>query len=113
VHDPQKNAAGASSIDRLLSAGVCVVCDGYIARSDWSTKFSWFRPADKLLPPLLRTQSHATVMWTVPTHTPAGTYRLVHQGHYRRVLGGVQPFVGVSSAFPVCTPSAQAQHQNP
>ena len=92
---------------------MCVcACDGiYIACSDWSTKFFWFRPENKLLPPLLRTQSHATVTWTVPAHTPAGTYRLAHQGHYRHALAAVQPFVGVSSAFRVCArPSAQAKN---
>ncbi|MFC4058644.1 neutral/alkaline ceramidase [Planomonospora corallina] len=62
---------------------------------DWATRFRWTR-----LNPLAGT-SKATVTWDIGPDTPAGTYRVVHFGDRRNLLGRITPFTGVSRSFTV------------
>ncbi|GAT68015.1 neutral/alkaline nonlysosomal ceramidase [Planomonospora sphaerica] len=62
---------------------------------DWHTKFRWTR-----LNAVTGT-SKATVTWDVAADTPPGTYRIVHFGDRRNLLGRVTPFTGVSRTFTV------------
>jgi hypothetical protein len=43
----------------------------------------------------------AQITWTVPAGTPAGTYRIVHHGDAKNLLGSVTPFTGTSRTFTV------------
>ena len=64
---------------------------------DWEpeTKFKWQRWM--FLTPL----SESTVEWTIPQGTPAGTYRVLHQGLAKRWRGGIKPYCGASRSFEV------------
>eukprot|EP00241_Pyramimonas_parkeae_P023490 CAMPEP_0114291974 /NCGR_PEP_ID=MMETSP0059-20121206/8801_1 /TAXON_ID=36894 /ORGANISM="Pyramimonas parkeae, Strain CCMP726" /LENGTH=272 /DNA_ID=CAMNT_0001413565 /DNA_START=156 /DNA_END=974 /DNA_ORIENTATION=- len=66
--------------------------------SDWSTKFSWFRPGSV---PLFRSQSHAVISWEIPATVHSGVYRLRHFGTYKHITGLMHDFDGVSSVFEV------------
>jgi neutral ceramidase len=43
----------------------------------------------------------ADISWTIPAGTPAGTYRVMHLGDARNLLGRITPFTGVTRSFQV------------
>mgnify|MGYP003344197298 FL=1 len=60
---------------------------------DWSTKYKWSRQgiSDAL----------ADISWTIPADASPGTYRIVHYGDARNLLGQISGFVGISRSFTV------------
>ncbi|MEV8442038.1 neutral/alkaline ceramidase [Actinosynnema sp. NPDC051121] len=61
---------------------------------DWSTRYRWQRDGVA--------DSSATITWTIPADTPAGTYRIVHHGDWKSGwTGAITPFTGVTRAFTV------------
>ncbi|XXF77558.1 neutral/alkaline non-lysosomal ceramidase N-terminal domain-containing protein [Myxococcaceae bacterium GXIMD 01537] len=65
---------------------------------DWDTVFRWERV--NCFPTF--GCSNATVEWTIPLDAPPGTYRLVHQGHWKSGWDGkARPYSGASRAFTV------------
>ncbi|CAJ0813381.1 neutral/alkaline ceramidase [Ralstonia flaminis] len=76
-------------VQRLVDgAWKTVAVDG-----DWSTQYRWKR--------VFGAESEAQISWTIPTGTPAGTYRIVHQGDAKNLLGTITPFMGTSRSFEV------------
>ncbi|MDP9867547.1 MULTISPECIES: neutral/alkaline ceramidase [Streptosporangium] len=73
--------------------------DGVWARhlddGDWQTVYRWTRLNG------LTGTSKATITWDIAPGTPAGTYRIVHSGDSRNILGKVTPFTGASRSFTV------------
>ncbi|KAL1123140.1 hypothetical protein AAG570_002228 [Ranatra chinensis] len=63
--------------------------------ANWETKFIWRRSST-----LLGT-SQAEVLWTVPQGTTPGSYRIVHQGHYKPIVGTITSYSGISNTFKV------------
>ncbi len=66
---------------------------------DWEVKVRWSqRPEDNS-----RTAAHVcTIEWDVPDDTPAGTYRIVHQGVYKSGdEGAVKEFRTASRPFEI------------
>ncbi|MCZ2523905.1 neutral/alkaline ceramidase [Streptomyces sp. HB2AG] len=61
--------------------------------NDWSTVYRWKREYAAV--------STATVTWTVPEDTAPGTYRIVHHGDAKDLLGRVTAFTGTSRTFTV------------
>lgn len=60
----------------------------------WDTKFIW--SVEKV------DQNLITIEWDIAEGTPAGTYRITHQGAYKAALGVVEKhYSGVSSSFQV------------
>jgi neutral ceramidase len=45
--------------------------------------------------------STAQITWTIPAGTPAGTYRIVHHGDAKSLLGAITSFTGMSQTFTV------------
>ncbi len=64
--------------------------------SDWSTVYRWNRAYLAV--------SHAEISWQVPVDALAGTYRIVHHGDAKNLLGRVSAFTGTSRTFTVQTP---------
>ncbi len=65
---------------------------------DWETKYTWRR--DYCLPTLACSQ--VTVDWDIPQETPPGTYRILHEGHWKSGWDGrVRPYAGTSRPFTV------------
>jgi neutral ceramidase len=64
--------------------------------SDWSTVYRWNRAYLAV--------SHAEISWQVPVDAPAGTYRIVHHGDAKNLLGRVSAFTGTSRPFTVPAP---------
>jgi neutral ceramidase len=61
---------------------------------DWSTRYRWQREGVA--------NSNATITWTIPADTPAGTYRIVHHGNWKSGwTGAITPFTGVTRTFTV------------
>ncbi|TAK97296.1 MAG: alkaline ceramidase, partial [Aquabacterium sp.] len=67
---------------------VAVADDG-----DWSTRYRWTRT--------FGAESAADLSWTIPQGTPAGSYRIVHYGDAKNLIGTITPFTGTSSVFQV------------
>jgi neutral ceramidase len=42
-----------------------------------------------------------TTTWTVPSGTPAGTYRIRHDGDAKALDGKIKPYQGISRTFVV------------
>ena len=61
--------------------------------SEWQTIYRWKREYLGV--------STAQITWTIPAGTPAGTYRIVHHGDAKNLLGTVTPFTGTSRTFTV------------
>jgi neutral ceramidase len=61
--------------------------------SEWQTVYRWKREYLGV--------STAQITWTVPAGTPAGTYRIVHHGDAKNLLGSITPFTGTSRTFTV------------
>ncbi|MDT4991030.1 MAG: neutral ceramidase, partial [Actinoplanes sp.] len=61
--------------------------------SDWQTIYRWKREYLGV--------STAQITWTIPAGTPAGSYRIVHRGDAKSILGTVTGFTGVSRTFTV------------
>ena len=59
---------------------------------DWSTTIRWRQEEDALL---------ARVSWAIPQETPAGTYRIKHQGVYRTLPEQLEEFNATSPEFTV------------
>ena len=76
---------------REASGWVAVADDG-----DWATTYRWTRLGGSLSP-----VSKATITWSIPAGTPPGTYRIVHYGDWKNLLGKVTPFTGTSREFTV------------
>ncbi|GGL07673.1 neutral/alkaline ceramidase [Mangrovihabitans endophyticus] len=64
-----------------------------VTDSEWQTTYRWEREYLSV--------STAHITWTVPADTPAGTYRVVHHGDAKNLLGVITPFTGASRAFTV------------
>ena len=61
---------------------------------DWSTTYRWSRSGIA--------NSLAKIAWAIPAGTPAGTYRIVHNGDYKDGwTGRVSAFTGTSRTFTV------------
>ncbi|MFI7240206.1 neutral/alkaline ceramidase [Streptomyces cyaneofuscatus] len=75
-----------------LEAGkwVRVLDDG-----DWETTYRWTRING------LTGTSKATVTWGIGPDTAPGTYRIVHHGDAKNLLGKITPFTGTSPTFTV------------
>ncbi|MBI5925486.1 MAG: neutral/alkaline ceramidase [Aquabacterium sp.] len=67
---------------------VAVADDG-----DWSTRYRWTRT--------FGAESAADISWTIPAGTPAGSYRIVHYGDAKNLIGTITSFTGTSSVFQV------------
>jgi neutral ceramidase len=61
--------------------------------SEWQTVYRWKREYLSV--------STAQITWTIPAGTPAGTYRIVHHGDAKNLLGAITPFTGTSRTFAV------------
>lgn len=76
-------------VQRLVDgAWKTVAVDG-----DWSTQYRWKR--------VFGAESEAQISWAIPPGTQAGTYRIVHQGDAKNLLGAITPFTGTSRSFEV------------
>lgn len=76
-------------VQRLVDgAWKTVAVDG-----DWSTQYRWKR--------VFGAESEAQISWAIPPGTPTGTYRIVHQGDAKNLLGAITPFTGTSRSFEV------------
>lgn len=62
---------------------------------DWDTKYRWVRING------VTGTSKAVITWKVAAGTPAGTYRIVHHGDSKTLLGKISPFTGTSRSFTV------------
>lgn len=62
---------------------------------DWETTYRWTRLNG------LTGTSKATITWDVGADTAPGTYRIVHHGDAKSLLGKIRPFTGTSAAFTV------------
>lgn len=62
---------------------------------DWETAYRWIRTNG------LTGTSKAAITWDTAPDTPAGTYRIVHVGDSRSLLGKVTPFSGTTRTFTV------------
>jgi neutral ceramidase len=61
---------------------------------DWSTRYQWKRSGVA--------NSEATITWTIPAGTEAGTYRIVHNGDWKSGwTGAITPFTGATGSFTV------------
>lgn len=61
---------------------------------DWSTRYQWKRVGIA--------NSEATVTWAIPADTPAGTYRIVHNGNWKNGWNGaISGFTGATGSFTV------------
>lgn len=60
---------------------------------DWSTRYKWTRQGIS--------DSWANITWIIPAGTSAGTYRVVHYGDAKNLLGQVFGFLGISRSFAV------------
>jgi neutral ceramidase len=65
---------------------------------DWETKYRWQR--NNCAPTLAC--SHVTTEWKIPSDTPAGTYRIRHDGDWKSGWDGlIRPYTGYSREFTV------------
>lgn len=62
---------------------------------DWETTYRWTRLNG------LTGTSKATVTWDIAPDTAPGTYRIVHHGDARSLLGKITPFTGATGTFTV------------
>ncbi|WP_327677371.1 neutral/alkaline ceramidase [Streptomyces sp. NBC_00467] len=62
---------------------------------DWETKYRWTRING------LTGTSKATITWSIGAGAAPGTYRIVHFGDSKNLLGRITPFTGVSPTFTV------------
>ncbi|GLZ31729.1 neutral ceramidase [Lentzea sp. NBRC 105346] len=61
---------------------------------DWSTRYQWKRVGIA--------NSEATITWIIPADTPAGTYRIVHNGDWKSGwTGAITGFTGATGGFSV------------
>ncbi|MFD9739440.1 neutral/alkaline ceramidase [Umezawaea sp. NPDC059074] len=61
---------------------------------DWSTRYRWQRSGVA--------NSEATITWAIPAGTPAGTYRIVHNGDWKSGwTGKITGFTGTTNSFTV------------
>ncbi|ONI83068.1 alkaline ceramidase [Actinosynnema sp. ALI-1.44] len=61
---------------------------------DWSTRYEWKRVGIA--------NSEATITWAIPAGTPAGAYRIVHNGDWKSGwTGAITSFSGTTTAFTV------------
>ncbi|MDF1795277.1 MAG: neutral/alkaline ceramidase [Coxiellaceae bacterium] len=61
---------------------------------DWDTMYHWQRVG--------MSYSRITIVWHIAPDTPAGTYRIVHHGHYKNGWNGkIMAYSGMSQAFTV------------
>lgn len=79
-------------VQQLTPAGWKAVADD----GDWSTKYRWDR--------VFGAESRAEISWTIPADAPLGTYRIVHHGDAKSLLGVIKPFTGTSRSFQVLQP---------
>jgi neutral ceramidase len=61
--------------------------------ADWSAEYRWKREYLGV--------STAQITWKVPSGTAAGSYRIVHHGDAKSLLGTIRPFTGTTRAFTV------------
>jgi neutral ceramidase len=61
--------------------------------SEWQTIYRWKREYLGV--------STAQITWTIPAGTLAGTYRIVHHGDAKSLLGAITSFTGMSQTFTV------------
>ena len=63
--------------------------------TDWETKFEWKRTN------VLFGYSEVTVSWDIPRDASVGTYRLMHQGYWKKRFGKTYYYKGHSKSFTV------------
>ncbi|MDE2402818.1 MAG: neutral/alkaline ceramidase [Burkholderiales bacterium] len=76
-------------VQKLTPTGWIRVADD----GDWSTHYHWDR--------LFATASSANISWTIAPDTAPGTYRIVHHGDAKSLLGKITPLQGISRSFQV------------
>jgi neutral ceramidase len=64
---------------------------------DWETTYRWKR--DNCFPTFAC--SRVTTTWTIPPGTPAGTYRIRHDGNAKAIDGHISAYQGISRTFTV------------
>ncbi|MBD1371558.1 neutral/alkaline ceramidase [Hazenella sp. IB182357] len=62
---------------------------------DWETQFKWTRQST------LGATSYVTITWNIPENVKKGTYRIVHEGTYKKVNGKMKNYQGASSSFKI------------
>ncbi|MFI1190637.1 neutral/alkaline ceramidase [Streptomyces californicus] len=62
---------------------------------DWETTYRWTRLNG------LTGTSKATITWRIAPDTAPGTYRIVHHGDAKSLLGRITPFTGATGTFTV------------
>lgn len=62
---------------------------------DWNTKVRWVKDA------AVATQQQFAVEWVVPADAAPGTYRIAHDGNYKKADGAVERFSATSVEFEV------------
>lgn len=62
---------------------------------DWETTYRWTRLNG------LTGTSKATITWDIAADTAPGTYRIVHHGDAKNLLGKITPFTGATGSFTV------------
>lgn len=62
---------------------------------DWETTYRWSRLNG------LSGTSKATITWRIAADTAPGTYRIVHHGDAKNLLGKITPFTGATGNFTV------------
>lgn len=63
---------------------------------DWATRYRWQRT--------FGAESAADIEWAIPAGAPNGSYRIVHHGNARDLLGRITAFTGASRPFEVTRP---------
>lgn len=62
---------------------------------NWETTYRWTRLNG------LTGTSKATITWDIAADTAPGTYRIVHHGDAKNLLGKITPFTGATGSFTV------------
>ncbi|MBI2734431.1 MAG: neutral/alkaline ceramidase [Aquabacterium sp.] len=76
-------------VQRLVGGSWQTVADD----GDWATRYRWVRT--------FGAESAADISWTIPAGTPPGSYRIVHYGDAKNLIGTITPFTGTSGTFQV------------
>ncbi|KAH8831641.1 ceramidase [Flagelloscypha sp. PMI_526] len=95
---------GANPRNNLRLGGTFLTVDKLGSNNQWSTYrtdshpdtvYRWVRDST-----ILGT-STVTLEWTIPTDTPAGTYRFTYYGDSKPLIGSISAFTGSSGSFTV------------
>jgi neutral ceramidase len=91
------------TVEKKSEKGLLARWETVAVDADWETKFHWVSGKEDPLDLGLVALSEATVEWNIPSTTAAGTYRLCHQGTYKKIgkEHTLVDFTGCSSEFTV------------